>query len=97
MHTKYLPENLKGRDHSEDLSINEKIIYEGVSKSFLTESITKYTLTTINTRSEATQSVMATKLTRITHKIAIKLQRAVPFAILAPDSQSGNILVTLRW
>jgi hypothetical protein len=26
------------------------LLYEGVSKSFWTESITKYTLTTINTR-----------------------------------------------
>jgi hypothetical protein len=31
----------------------------------------KYTLTTINTRSEATQRVMAAKLTRLTHKIAV--------------------------
>jgi hypothetical protein len=38
-------------------------IYEGVSKSFRTESITKYTLTKINTRWEATQSVNAAKLT----------------------------------
>jgi hypothetical protein len=36
--------------------------------------ITKYTLTKINTRWEATQSVMAAKLTRLTHKIAIKLR-----------------------
>jgi hypothetical protein len=48
-------------------------IYEGVSKSFRTESITKYTLTTINTRWEATQRVMAAKLARLTHKIAIQL------------------------
>jgi len=46
-------------------------IYDGVSKSFRTESITKYTPTTINTRSEATQRVMVQKLTRLTHKIAI--------------------------
>jgi hypothetical protein len=46
--------------------------YKGVSKSFRTESITKYTLTTINTR-EATQWVMAVKLTRRTHKIARQL------------------------
>jgi len=44
--------------------------YEGISKSFRTESITK-SATTINTRSEATQRVVATKLTRLTHKIAI--------------------------
>jgi hypothetical protein len=33
----------------------------------------KCTLTKINTRLEATQRVMATKLTKLTHKIAIKL------------------------
>jgi hypothetical protein len=35
--------------------------------------ITKYTLTTINTRWEATQRIMEVKLTRLTHKIAIQL------------------------
>jgi hypothetical protein len=49
------------------------VTYEGVSKSFRTESITKYTLTTINAHSEATQRFMAAKLTRLTHKIAIQL------------------------
>jgi hypothetical protein len=49
------------------------ISYEGVSKCFRTESITKYTPTTINTRGEATQSVMIVNLTRLTHKIAIQL------------------------
>jgi hypothetical protein len=48
-------------------------IYEGVSKSFRTESIKKYTLTTINTSREVTQRVMTAKLTRMTHKIAIQL------------------------
>jgi hypothetical protein len=48
-------------------------IYEGVSKSFRTESIKKYTLAKINTRWEATQRVMAAKLTTPTHKIAIQL------------------------
>jgi hypothetical protein len=47
--------------------------HEGVTKSFRTELITKYTLTTINTRWEATQRVMVAKLTRLTHKIAIQL------------------------
>jgi hypothetical protein len=47
--------------------------YEGISKIFRTESITKYTLTTINTRWEATQRVMAAKFTRLTHKIGIQL------------------------
>jgi hypothetical protein len=48
-------------------------VYEGVSKSFRAEPITKYTLTTINTRWEATQRVMVAKLTGLTHKIAIQL------------------------
>jgi hypothetical protein len=42
----------------------------GCMKSFRTESITKCKLTTINTR-EATQRVMAAKLTRLAQKIAI--------------------------
>jgi hypothetical protein len=45
--------------------------YEGVSKSFLSESIMKYRLTFGITRSEATQRVMTAKLIRLTHKIAI--------------------------
>jgi len=49
------------------------LMYESVSESFRTESITKYTLTTINIRWEATQSLMATKLTRLTHIIATQL------------------------
>jgi hypothetical protein len=44
-----------------------------VSKSFRTESITKYTLITTNTCWEATQRVMVAKLTRLTNKIAIQL------------------------
>jgi hypothetical protein len=47
------------------------LVYEGVSKSFRTESITK--TTTINTRLEATKRVMMAKLTRLTHKMAIQL------------------------
>jgi hypothetical protein len=62
-------------DHSDVDSFSYAFLplYEGVSKSFRTESITKYTLTTVNTRWEATQRVMAVKLTRMTHKIAIQL------------------------
>jgi hypothetical protein len=47
--------------------------YEGVSKSFRTESITRCMLTTINTRWEATQRIMAAKLNRLTHKIVTQL------------------------
>jgi hypothetical protein len=48
-------------------------VYEGVSKSFRTELIKKYTLTTISTRREATQRVMTAKLTWLTHRILIQL------------------------
>jgi hypothetical protein len=48
-------------------------MYEDVTKSIRTESITKYTLTFGITHWEATQNVMAEKLTRLTHKIAIQL------------------------
>jgi hypothetical protein len=53
--------------------MNANMHYEGVSKSSRTESITKYMPTTINTRWEATQRIMATKPTMLTHKIAIQL------------------------
>jgi hypothetical protein len=49
------------------------LLYDGVSKSFRTESVTKYTLTFGVTRREATQRVIAAELTRLTHKIAIQL------------------------
>jgi len=48
-------------------------MYEGVTKSFWTESLTKYALATMNTRWEATQRVLAAKLTRLAHRIAIQL------------------------
>jgi hypothetical protein len=70
------------------------MLYEGVSKCFRTESITKYTLKTINTRSEATQRVMAVKLIRLTHKIAIQLRlvaESLPFAVLVPQAASPEI------
>jgi len=48
-------------------------VYKGTSKSFWTELITKYTLTTINNCWEATQRVIVANLTRLTHKIVIQL------------------------
>jgi hypothetical protein len=54
-------------------AIRPETMYEGVTRSLRTESITKYTLTTVNTTWEATQRVMAAKLTRLTHKIEIQL------------------------
>jgi hypothetical protein len=47
--------------------------YEGVSKSFRTESITKYNFTFGITRWEATHRVMVAKLTSAIHKIVIQL------------------------
>jgi hypothetical protein len=77
---RYLTEMFRGIPHSLQANAGEvpsnkpsRAVYVGVSKSFRTESITKYMLTTINTRWEATKRVMATKLTRLTHKIAIQL------------------------
>jgi hypothetical protein len=70
-----------------------------VSKSFRIESITKYKLTPINTRQEVTQIVMAAKCIALTHRIAIQIhpvQRAVPFAVLAPGGQSGNFWIHPR-
>jgi len=72
------------------------LLYEDVSKSFWTESITKCMLTTINTCSEATQRVMVAKLTRLAHKIAYTTApsgRAVPFTVLAAGSQSRNFWI----
>jgi hypothetical protein len=46
-------------------------VYEDVTKRFRTESITKQQQQ--NTRWEATQRVMAAKLTTLTHKIVIQL------------------------
>jgi hypothetical protein len=48
-------------------------MYKGVFESFQTESIMKQGTTTINTHWEATQRVMAAKLTKLTHKIVIQL------------------------
>jgi hypothetical protein len=64
-------------------------IYECVSKSFRTESITKYTLTTINTLSEATQRVMEAKLARLTYKIAIQLHLMAESCTIC-SSRSGR-------
>jgi hypothetical protein len=52
---------------------DKNFVYEGVSKNFRTESITKYMLTFGITHWGATQRVMAAKLTRLTHEIAIQL------------------------
>jgi hypothetical protein len=73
--------------------------YEVVSKSFRSESITKYTLTTINTRWEATQRVTAVKLTRLTHKIGIQMHlvaKSCTICSLAPGGKSGNFWIHPR-
>jgi hypothetical protein len=71
---------------------------QSVSKSFRTESITKYVLTTINSRWEATQKVMAAKHTRLAHKITIKLHlMAESYTICSSRSRQPvrKLLVTL--
>jgi hypothetical protein len=52
--------------------VDVDVTYEGISKSFQTESITKSTTT--NSRWEATQRVTAEKFTRLTHKITVLLR-----------------------
>jgi hypothetical protein len=52
---------------------NLRSFVRGSVQKFPDWVIKKYTLTTINTRWEATQRVMAAKLTRLTHKIPIQL------------------------
>jgi hypothetical protein len=47
--------------------------YVGVSKRFRTGSITKYTLTILNTCCEATWRVMAANFARLNHKIELQL------------------------
>jgi hypothetical protein len=69
-----------------------QFVYEGVSKSFRTESITKSTTTT-NTRWEVTHRFLAAKLTRLTHKIAIQLHLVAESCTIcnsAPGGQYGN-------
>jgi hypothetical protein len=51
----------------------EECIIRGCIQKFPDWVITKYTLTILNTRWVATQRVMAAKLARLTHKIAIQL------------------------
>jgi hypothetical protein len=50
-----------------------RMLYDGVSKSFRTDDNEINAFAFGITRWEATQKVMAAKLTRLTHKIAIKL------------------------
>jgi hypothetical protein len=80
------------RLHNEELHTHTHThthTHECVSKSFRTESITKYTLTTINTRWEATERVMATKLTRLTYKITIPLHSVAESCTIC-SSRSGR-------
>jgi hypothetical protein len=75
-------------------------LYEGVSKSFRIESITKYTLITINARWEATQRVMAAKVSRLTHKIAIELHLVAESCTICSsrsDRLVRKLLDTLVW
>jgi hypothetical protein len=73
------------------------IKYEGVSKSFQTELITKYMLTTITTHWEVIQRVMVAKLTRLTHKIAIQLHLVAESCTICSthSRQSGQKLLDI--
>jgi hypothetical protein len=70
--------------------------YEGVSKSFRTESVIKYMLTTINTHWEATQRVMVAKLTRLTHKIVMQLHLVAESCSIC-SSRSRRLVRKLSW
>jgi hypothetical protein len=71
--TRELPGHMSAYWSGNATWISDRCTYERVSKSFRTESITKYMLTKINIGSKAAQRVMAAKLIRLTHKIAIQL------------------------
>jgi len=64
---------------------------DGVSKSFRTESITKFMLTFPITRWEARQRVMASKLTRLTHKIAIQLDLVVESCTICNSGSTRTV------
>jgi hypothetical protein len=49
-----------------------------------------------NKHSFRSNTVMVAKLTRLTHEIAVQLQKVVPFAVLAPGGQSGNFWIHPR-
>jgi len=66
-------------------------IYEGVTKSFRTESITKYRLTFGITRWEATKRVMAARLTRPTHKIVIQLHLVAESRTICSSSSRQSV------
>jgi hypothetical protein len=76
--------------------IGRYIIYTRVY-SKVSGLITKYKLTTIKTRWEATQRIMAAKLTRLTQKSDTTAPSGrVPFVVLAPDGHSGNFWIHLH-
>jgi hypothetical protein len=55
------------------MSHRGNVCLRGCIQKFPDWTVTKYMLTTINTRWEATQKVIAAELTRLTHKIATQL------------------------
>jgi hypothetical protein len=64
--------------------------YEGVSKSFWTESITKHMLTFGIAHWEAIQRVMAAKLARLTHKIAVHLHLVAESCTICSSRQAAS-------
>jgi hypothetical protein len=75
----------------------QSLMYEGVSRSVRTESITKYTLTTIKTRWEATQRVMVAKITRLTHKITIQLHLVAENCTICSSRSRRKLLDTYSY
>jgi hypothetical protein len=71
--------------NSHSFLVHSSPLYEGVSKSFRTELITKQN----NTRWEATQRVMPAKLTKQPYNCTY-WKRAVSTAVLTPGGQSRN-------
>jgi hypothetical protein len=69
--------------------------YGDVSRSFRTDSTTKYTLTTINARWEATQRVMAANVTRLAHKIATQLHLVAESCIICSSRSRRPVLKRL--
>jgi hypothetical protein len=92
----YYTTGLKQQKRKQKLQ-NTPFIHEGVSKSPRTESIMKHTLTTINTRWEATKRFMAAKLTRLTHKIAIQLHLVAERCTICSSRSRRPVRKLLRY
>jgi hypothetical protein len=90
-------QNYKSKYHTISKRVLWNVVRECIRK--FPESITQYTLTTMNTRWDATQRVVVAKLTRMTHRIVIQLHLVAESStifVLAPGGQSGNFWIYPR-